>query len=181
MDVALRQMNADEIGMIAQVDRRETVEAEYIARRSPDGMALTLRREATDPPEEVGSWCIKDVDQRIAKWKPQVENGGLLLGAFDGQRLVGFSVLGPKLPDGSAELFALFVDADHRRSGVGSLLMKEVESRGKARGIRALFIASNSTSSAVQFYLKERCKVVVLADDTIVDPRRAGVVFGKEI
>lgn len=66
--------------------------------------------------------------------------------------MIGFTIMGPERRDGSAELCALFVDASHRRSGVGSLLMDGIEREAAERGIRRLFPYSNETESSVRFY-----------------------------
>jgi len=181
MDTVVTKMEADRIRMIEQVDRSELVEAEYVADQSSDGRSLTLRRVEKSPPERIGPWSPEDVDRRVADWKPQIEGEGLLLGAFLGERLIGFAALSSEVSDGSAELLALFVDAKHRRSGVGSLLMEAVEDLARQRGIRALFIASNRTASSVEFYLKHGCKAITLRTNSILRHGPEDPVFAKQL
>lgn len=181
MDTIVTEMEADRIRMIEQVDRSELVEAEYMAGQSSDGRSLTLRRLEKSPPERIGPWSAEDVDQRIADWKPQIESEGLLLGAFRGEKLIGFAALSSRVPDGSAELLALFVDAKHRRLGVGSLLMEAVEDLARQRGIRALLIASNRTASSVEFYLKHGCKAITLRNNSVIRHGPEDPVFAKQL
>jgi GNAT superfamily N-acetyltransferase len=174
-------MSPDEIHMVEQVNRTEVVEAKYVTVASPDGMSLTLQRVEEDPPGRAGPWGAEGVATRIAYWKPKIEEGGVLLGAFRGQRLVGFSVLGGRMDDGSAELAGMFVDSDHRRQGIGSLLMTETERLARQKGIRALFIYANRTASAVEFYLKHGCTPITLRSRSIVQHWKQDPVFAKEL
>ena len=181
MEIELREMDLKEIWLIEQVDRSERVEAKYVADRSADGMGLSLRRVPKDPPGETGPWGKRGVEARINLWRPKLEKGGVMLGAFDRERLVGFGILGPKLRDGSAELCAIFVDTEYRRSGIGSRLMGEIEMRARERGVSALSIGSNPTASAVEFYLKHGCKVITLSDNSLIKHRPGDPVFAKEL
>ena len=179
--IILKEMNPDDIAIIGQVNRRETVEAEYVPESCCNGRGLVLSRIERKPPDEVPAWNENDVAQRIAEWRPKIDNGGSIIGAFDGPRLVGFVVLGHKEADSSAELVALFVDSVYRKAGIGSLLFGEAENRARDRGIVALSIGSNRTASAVEFYLKHGCKVIALADDSLISCRGARLVFGKKL
>jgi len=181
MEIELREMRVEEIGMIEQVDRSERVEAKYVAERSADGMGLRLRKVLKVPPGETGPWGERGVEERINLWRPELEKGGVMVGAFEGERLVGFGILGRKLRDGSAEMCALFVGAGYRRSGIGSRLMGEMERIGRERGVSALFIGSNATESAVDFYLKQGCEVIGLSDNSLIRHRTGDPVFAKRL
>ncbi len=179
--LVLKEMSPDNLHMIDQVNRSELVHATYVAVPSPDRMSLTLERIEKAPPGQTPPWDAEGVASRIADWKPKIEKGGLLLGAFRGQRLVGFSAVGDLADDGSAELVALFVDSDHRRQGVGAMLMERTERLAKQKGIRALVIYSNPTASAVGFYLKRGCTPITLRSRAIVKHLIGDPVFAKEL
>ena len=179
--VTLRVMSPDDIHRIEQVNRTEVVEAQYVTVASPDGMSLSLQRVEEDPPDRAGPWGPDGVAARIAEWKPKIERGGFLLGAFGGERLVGFSAVGGRMEDGSAERVALFVDADHRRRGIGGMLMDETERLAGRRGIEVLFISANRTASAVEFYLKCGCTPITLRSRSMVKHWKADPVFAKEL
>ena len=95
--------------------------------------------------------------------------------------LVGFAALGPKLADASAELLGLFIDAGQRRQGIGSLLMSQTERLARQRGVQAIFLSSNRTCSAVEFYLKHGCKAITLRNRFVVKHWKADPVFAKEL
>ena len=181
MTIEVEQLGTDEIHRVAEIDRSETVAAHYAAERLPDGRTLALRRMPYNPPRRIKAWDESDIEHRAGLWKTQLEKGGLLLGAVDGQRLLGIAVLGPGSSDDSAELCALFVDAHHRRTGIGSPLMSDVEKHAKDRGIKSLFIYANPTSSAVEFYLSRDCKIISIVDKTLVTHLPWDVVFAKEL
>ncbi len=165
--------------MIGQVDRSETVTAEYVAVPSADGLSLTLTRVDYDAPINIGPWSQEGVERRIAEWTPRITCDGLILGGFRGERLVGFACVGPKFSDGSAELVAMFVDAAWRRSGIGSVLLGRAESWAVERGISVLFADSNSTASAVGFYLKHGFSVITLRNNSVIRHRDGGPVLAK--
>ena len=177
----MKELGSDDLARIAEVDRTELVEAEYVALESDDGRGLRLVQAEIDPPQHTGPWTEKGVERRIELWKPKVEAGGLFLGAFLDLTLVGFAVLGPAHSDRSCELCALFVDFHHRRRGVGSHLMSRVERVARERRARSLWLGSNRTASAVEFYLQQGCKVISLNSDAIVKHHSGDPVFAKEL
>jgi GNAT superfamily N-acetyltransferase len=179
--ITIRRMDHAEINRIGEVDRSETVEAVYLAERSPDGLGLRLQRARKDPPMRLRPWGQAEAERRMRLWKPGLEEGGVLLGAFDGEELVGFAILGPTRSDDSAELCGIFVAAGRRRRGIGSRLMAELENQARKRRIKALVIFSNPTASAVEFYLNEGCKLIGLAEKTLVKELNWDVVFAKEL
>lgn len=181
MSIAVRTMEPKDISLIETVDRSEMVAALYIAQRSSDGLSLSLRRIEKDPPIARGPWSSEGVEHRLSEWRPQLEKGGVLLGAFGDEQLVAFAILGPKRSDESAELCAIFVAAGHRRAGIGSALMKEVEEQARERGVRSLLVFSNPTASAVDFYLKQGCSIVSLVDKTLVRDLPWDIVLAKEL
>ncbi len=181
MSVEIRPMAISDIESIGDVERSETVNALYLAEPSPDGLGLVLRRVGQDPPLRVPPWDLKGVQRRTARWKRELEAGGVMLGALDGGELVGFAIMGPSQPNRTAELCALFVDAAFRRSGVASRLVDEIEKFAGFRGVSTLFIYSNETESSVEFYVNRGCRIIGLVDKTLVDQLPGDVIFAKTV
>jgi GNAT superfamily N-acetyltransferase len=163
-----RVMATEEILRIGEVNREESVEAEYVAKRDGSGFRIAVSRVENTRPEEVPPWGEVGTRRRIEKWKPSLERGGQFYGAFDGDRLVGFVILGPRRGDASAEIVALFVDRDHRRGGVGRTLMDWACATARDMEVTALFLYSNPTESAVEFYLRSGFQIVGLTSKEIV-------------
>lgn len=170
-----------DIERIKEVDCSQKVKAVYRAESSAKGLGLTLKRRAQNPPIEIPAWGKLGIRYRIERWRPQLEKGGLMVGAFEGERFVGFAILGPTYKDGSAELVALFIHADYRGSGIGASLMGEVESVADARGVKVLYVYSKPTGASVEFLIKHGFKVIGLLDKTRVVHLPWDIVFLKNL
>jgi ribosomal protein S18 acetylase RimI-like enzyme len=68
-----------------------------------------------------------------------------LVGAFEGDRLVGYACFGATpSADRTYDLYWIAVHPDAQRSGVGAVLMDEVERQLSGRGARLLVIETSS-------------------------------------
>jgi len=181
MDPVIREMEVGDLSRIGEVDRSESVHALYVAELAPDGLGLALKRVPQDPPEQVPVWGEKGVAERVGWWQPELEKGGLLLGAFVGDTLAGFAVLGVRKKDDSADMCALFVGKGYRRIGMGELLAGEVEARARKRGVKALSVYSNPTESAIRFYMKHGYEIIGLFAKSTIKTISGDVVFAKSI
>ena len=138
-----------ELDRIGEVDRSEHVTHEYTYREG----ALEKRGADTRVPDWSRSGDHEhSVRGRANAWRPVLERGGTLVGAFDGGRLVGFAIYRPELAEALANLSALFVSRDYRRSGIGSRLAEEVARLARADGARRLYVSATPSSSTVEFY-----------------------------
>jgi GNAT superfamily N-acetyltransferase len=142
-------MDPSELGRIGEVDRSEHVTREYVQRRG----ALEARAvDVVVPPWSPTGDHEHSVGGKIAAWRPLLERGATLIGAFDGDALSGFAIYRPHLSEGTANLAVLFVSRSHRRRGVGSLLTKEVARRARADGARRLYVSATPSVPTVEFY-----------------------------
>src|SRR5262249_58496505 len=84
------------------------------------------------------------------------DRGGIFRGTFDGDALVGVSVVDTKLigsaPD-HLQLLYLYVSRSVRGQGVGRRLFAEAAEAARALGAKALFISAGPTENSVNFYL----------------------------
>jgi ribosomal protein S18 acetylase RimI-like enzyme len=92
------------------------------------------------------------VPSRLEAWRPILERGGTLIGAFDGETLAGIAIYRPHLAEGTANLAVLHVSRIHRRKGIASLLTDEVARLARADGARRLYVSATPSESAVGFY-----------------------------
>jgi len=174
-------MQPDEIIRIGEVDRSESISAEFVTKRDGSGFGLVAIRTEKSPPQEVPPWGKLGIERRANDWKPAIEHGGFFYGAFEQGSLVGFVILGPKKKDASGEIVALFVDKDHRRLGIASKLMERAEQEAKARGMDSLFLYSNPTESSVGFYLNTGFEIVGLISKEVVRSLPGDVVMAKDL
>ena len=103
-------------------------------------MEKGVRLGRSDTPEEIqkhlslapGLFLVADDDGKIV---------GTVLGGFDGRRGL---------------IYHLAVAASHRRRGIGSRLMDEVEARMRTRGcIRSYLLVTTDNEETMRFY--EKC------------------------
>lgn len=144
-------MSSAQIGRIAEIDRSEHVTTAYSYAEGE------LRAEVVDwhvPrwPAEGGDFSVRAQISGIA---PILDEGGRMLGAFDGPLLVGFAVLRYRLAERTAELAGLFVSRAYRRRGIAGRLTSRIVRLAEADGADELYVSATPTESAVGFYLSQ--------------------------
>lgn len=181
MDIKVEERQTLDFDLMQQVNRAENVAALYQAHRSSGGLGLELQRIEQEPILAIPPWSEAGIRNRISKWQPEIDNGGCLVTAVQDTKTVGFGLIGPKQADGSVELVALFVSSGARRLGVGTILFERLEQKAKEQDARSLLIYSNPTASAVDFYLRQKCKIIGLADKQLVPHLPWDIVFAKSV
>ena len=147
--IEVRPMRASDLPRVGEVDRSERITRLYAYRGG------SLESRAVD--EAVPPWSTTgdhehSVPALVESWRPILERGGALLGAFEGDTLAGFAIYRPRLAADVANLAALYVDREHRRRGVASRLAAEVVRRARADGARRLYVSATPSDSAIGFY-----------------------------
>lgn len=100
------------------------------------------------PPEVLAAWSEKlGKPETISKHESAIAHGEeFVLVAEAGGRIVGFGTIIPR----TGNLRALYVSAGVKRSGVGSLILAELEAEAQRIGITELHM--NASLSAEAFY-----------------------------
>jgi ribosomal protein S18 acetylase RimI-like enzyme len=148
--IQMTKMPSSEIGRIGDLDRSEQVTLGYYQR---DG-----KLEAEEVDWDVPRWFSDDrsehsVQANIRAWTPLLEkHGGTMLGAFEGDLLVGVAIYRPNLTEDMAQLAVLHVSKDHRRRGIATKLAAEVIRLARADGVTQLYVSATPSGSAVGFY-----------------------------
>ena len=151
-DFEIRHMCAEDIVRIGEIDRSEHVRTCYVFRSGgleAQQVDFRIPRWSDDP--SVGF----SVHARIEQWRSILADGGVLVGALDGQKLAGFAVLRPRLSEGTAQLAGLYVDRAYRRQGVATKLTAEIERLARTSGAHNLYVSAIPSESAVGFYLQQ--------------------------
>jgi len=154
--ISVRRLEPSEVDRIAEIDRTECVRQAYVHH---DGR---LRTERVD--WHVPRWTHEargefNIDTRIDDVRDKMTAGSVVLGAFDGETLVGYIVLRARLTDSMAQLSDLFVSHDHRRHGVASRLAAKLIERARSAGARMLYVSSFPGRAAVEFYMSQGFRV----------------------
>jgi GNAT superfamily N-acetyltransferase len=142
-------MAAAELERLGEIDRSEHVTREYSYRGG------SLKARTVDI--RVPTWAPTgdhehSVESRVEAWRPLVERGGTLLGAFDVGCLIGIAVYRPGLAEDMANLAVLHVSRSRRRKGVASRLTEEVARLARADGARRLYVSATPSGPTIEFY-----------------------------
>jgi ribosomal protein S18 acetylase RimI-like enzyme len=103
----------------------------------------------------------------VAQLEPKLTHGGVFIGAFDGELLLGLGILGGRFlgPSGNQlEVAFLHVSRGYRRQGIARRLMDELADRARRRGAEELYISATESESAVGFYLSYGCRLAERVD-----------------
>jgi GNAT superfamily N-acetyltransferase len=147
--VAIRALTRNEIDLIWTIDRSEVHHHIY---RNVDG-DLTLVPAYFDVP----GWHPKMVETDRIKLRECFDRGGIFVGDFQADRLVGVAVVDAQPIEAAADhlqLLYLYVSRHARGQGVGTRLFEEAAAEARALGAKALYISAAPTENTVNFYLR---------------------------
>jgi GNAT superfamily N-acetyltransferase len=144
--------------VIRSIDRSEHVEGEYaviegrLVERPVSMSDIPPLDPVGDGPHSVTAkvqFCVSVVD----------EHAGVVLGAFDGERVAGVAVVAPSFEPPLAWFAYLDVNRADRRRGVASALWAACDDLARDAGARAMYVSATPTASAVGFYRRQGCRL----------------------
>jgi ribosomal protein S18 acetylase RimI-like enzyme len=143
--ICLRQMGVDEVERLRELDVSEEGDTVY---RWVGGEVVAV------PERWIRSrWSEDECGRRIKSIRDDlIEEGVVMIGAFDGDLLVGVATFRAGLSPGVSELAGLWVSCTHRRRGVAARLVAEVERLARGTGSAGLYVSATPSRSAVGFY-----------------------------
>lgn len=156
-------MALSELGRIAEIDRSEQITQQYKSRGGV--MELIDVDICATRWGEPGEHAVQHY---LASWKPLLEAGGVLLGAFHGDRLVGLAIYQASVTEGLANFAVLYVTRTHRREGVGCELTNEVVRLARAEGAQRLYVSATPTRATVDFHMKQGFKPLAIPNERLV-------------
>ena len=149
-EVELRRLDRTELSRVAEIDRREHIDVQYVQH----GTELVARHGSWSSlawdPDGHGEHSVK---AQIHMLEHYVDAGGIALGAFVGEELVGIGAVVPHLRRGIAELAYLMVSAPSRTTGVGSRLCERLDEIARTAGDSSMVVTATPTGNTVRFYL----------------------------
>jgi GNAT superfamily N-acetyltransferase len=153
----VRSLGAADVVLVAAIDRSETVDVEYevIDGRLTERPVSMSEVSAWDPVGD-GSHSVAAAIRFCAE---RVAEGGVLLGVFDDDRLLGLAIVNPAFEGPLAWLAWLHVNRADRRRGVARALWAEAVARARDAGSTAIYVSATPTGSAVGFYLDRGCRL----------------------
>jgi GNAT superfamily N-acetyltransferase len=148
--VEFRTLSRTELSRVAEIDRRERIDARY-------------DQHGTELVAQQGDWSASawvpdghgehSVEAQVHALEHYVDAGGIALGAFANERLVGVGVVVPHLRPGIAQLAFLHVSAPLRATGIGSRLCEQLEAIARAAGDSDMVVSATPSENTVRFYL----------------------------
>jgi len=158
----IREMQLHESGLIRLIDRSELIESIY---KMNDGVL-----EAVPAGHECPSWDEAHTLEMIERFEKELRGGGAAYGAFDGETLAGFGVLGHRFRgerQDRLQVDLMYVSRAYRRQGIGTKLMEELSKEARKRGASYLYISSTETESAVHFYMANGGRITDQVDEEL--------------
>jgi GNAT superfamily N-acetyltransferase len=150
----MRQLARGEIEAMWMIDRSEVYDNIYQLR---DGELVLTPAYC-----EVHGWWPGRIEHDTPKLYACFDRGGMFIGMFDTQRLVGLAVV-DSMPLGAAgdqlQLKYLYVGRAYRQQGIGARLLREAGAIARTRGAASLYISATPTENTVNFY--QRCGAVL--------------------
>lgn len=143
-------MEPAELSRLGEIDRTETVDVIYYQR----GTVLEESAEHFDiPPWSPEGTHAHSVPDQVGFLEWHVSRGATAFGAFDGERLVGISLVTPHIRPGIAQLAYLHVSNGYRGQGVGRLLVVEMERVALEAGDTEMVVSATPSVNTVRFYM----------------------------
>ncbi|NND03502.1 MAG: GNAT family N-acetyltransferase [Acidimicrobiia bacterium] len=155
-EIVIRTLEPPDIELLRQIDRSEQLDVVYAV---VDGVL-----EARPDDFFVPSWDLvgtgeHSIQAKLDQWRPYVEGGATLIGAFVAEEIVGLALVERNLRPGLGWLALFYTTRSHRRSGVGKALWAEAVSIVHDGGATAMYVSSAPTGSAVGFYMSRGCRL----------------------
>jgi GNAT superfamily N-acetyltransferase len=148
--VEVRRLARSELVRVADIDRTETIEVLY-------------RQHGTELVAQHGNWNAPPwyatgegehtVPANVRAVERYVDAGGVALGAFVGDRMVGIGVVVPHVRPTVAQLAYLHVSAPHRAAGVGRTLCERLDGIARDAGDTEMVVSATPSENTVRFYL----------------------------
>ncbi|KIO77461.1 GNAT family acetyltransferase [Pedobacter lusitanus] len=160
--ITYRQLTIGMAGRLTEIDRSEFIDVLYHLKED--------KLKETGAGYEYSGWTDKELKEIQQQYRFELSSGGMAVGAFDKDLLVGFGVLGhrfmgEKLDQLHVDL--LYISRNYRRQGIGTELLKMISTEAKNRGAAYLYISSTETSSAVSFYRKNGSDITKAVDQDL--------------
>jgi GNAT superfamily N-acetyltransferase len=143
-------MGRHELPRVAEIDRHERIEVLYEQR----GTQLIERHGRWDAAEwDPDGTGEHSVAAKVREAEQYVDGGGVVVGAFADDRLVGIGIVLPHLRPQLAQLAFLHVSAPFRKTGVGSRLSDQLDQIARDLGATEMVVSATPSVNTVRFYL----------------------------
>jgi ribosomal protein S18 acetylase RimI-like enzyme len=161
-------MDPDEIDRIRELDRTEEIRIGY---RMTRGKLQRMQVVWDSPNWDTEGDHEHSFVHQIEFCRGHLDAGGMMIGAFYEDRLVGIGVLRYQVRPGMAQLAFLHVSNGYRRRGIASRLTQEMVAAAQDHGALRMYVSAVPSGSAVGFYHSQGFEVT---------PKPLGELFDLE-
>lgn len=162
--ITYRSLKDTELAKIKEIDRAENIFETYEYRNGQ----LILKADHCF----VTSFEQDELKKLIERQSQLIAEGGKVIGAFDGNTLVGVaSVENKKRGTGSeyCKMDILYVSNSYRGKKIGHSLVQESRKIALNFGAKKLYISATPTKATVDFYIKEGAVIIKETDPELFD------------
>jgi len=147
--IAYRRLGRDELARVGEIDRTERIDALYVQ----TGAELErVEGNFSAAPWHAGGHGGHSVAHQVDECMRWLDAGGVALGAFEGDRLVGIGIVLPHLRPGIAQLAYLHVTDGFRDQGIGRRLSDELDTLARDAGDTTMVVSATPSIHTVEFY-----------------------------
>jgi GNAT superfamily N-acetyltransferase len=153
----IRPLRHDELGRVAEIDRTEQIDLIFVQH----GGELEGRPGDWSAP----AWDLHgdgehSVMTHTRDLEHYVDAGGVALGAFDGDQMVGIGAVVPHVRPGIAQLAWLQVTNGRRDAGIGRRLCEALEAIAREAGDDRIVVSATPSEHTVMFYRRRGYEVM---------------------
>lgn len=152
--ITFRALTRDEIPLIWNIDRAEVIDGLYVL---VDG-----RLELQDYHFEAHGWPPGEAEQYTPILLDCFDAGGWFCGAFEGDVLLGITVLEGRFIGRERDMLQLkflHVSRQARGRGLGVELFERSRAVARERGAKRLYVSATPSRHTIDFYLRRGCYV----------------------
>ena len=150
----IRELVRHEIPAVWSIDRAVVIDNVYFRA----GDELVLKAEHHD----VRGWPPGEPEHYGPLLLDCFDHGGTVYGAFEGEVLIGATVLESRFIGRNSDrlqLKFLHVSRRHRQAGLGRTLFESAVAKARELGARKLYVSATPSENTVRFYLRRGCRV----------------------
>lgn len=154
--IEIRELGAEGVEHIREIDRSEHIDTQYTVE---GGRLVSESVEFEVLPWDADGHGDHSSAGLIAEFRPVVEGGATLLGAFIADQFAGIAIVDPSFEDDTAWFAFLHVSRGYRRAGVASALWARGEEIAANAGATSIYVSATPSGSAVAFYTTRGCRL----------------------
>lgn len=140
--------NVEEFSLLKEIDRSEIVKEKYILKNN----SLVL----VDDYYNITSWIEDEVNEYINRMNNIYNSKGIIIGAFDNDKVVGIGALDKVLCGKNKDKYKLdllYINHDYRGQGIGKNIVNLFKEEAKKDNIKSIYISATPFKNTMDFYL----------------------------